>query len=397
MIKNKTVLAVILLLALIPLTASATLTRVIGMGGEGAGYIIKDASNPGIWPQLVKNYPNLAGAEFYSAANGWDFQKAYINYNMGDDKCVLQFSLDKIPGRKYTMAPDALDDLEGTYNRLNVIWGRKMGELKVGLALNYTGKSMETEETAAGADDAYKASYSTYGLRAGVTALEEKLDLALGFEIASFSEDVGGTTVWENDGSMSLAFAGRYWYKANDHYALIPNLKFSMMKDAGKADNETAARTVTEVALGCGNNWKPVDNMLAIWEVGVLSQNDKVEGTAGDVSDEFKNTQFNIYWRLGFESKIFDWLNGRFGAERTWRSMTKEWTTDPSGDWVEASGKPKYGVPVTNTYLGATAHWNRLWLDFLVAPQFMANGPYFISGEETNIFSKVSLFYKFSE
>lgn len=385
MIKNKTVLAVILLLALVPLVANATVTRVIGMGGVGAGYIIKDASNPGIWPQLVKNYPNLAGAEFYPMGGIWDFQKAYINYNFGEEKCVLHFALDKDRSAKYTAGPDVLDDVEGAYNRLNIIYGRKMGEVKIGLGLNYAGKSAEIE--AVDSDPAEEASYSAYGVRLGVTALEDKLDLALGVEMANFSHDVGGSTVWENDGSMSLGFAGRYWYVLSDNYSLIPNAKFSTMKDAGKADNSSSGETYTEFGVGLGNNWKPVENMLAIFEVGVLSQSEKMESEASGVSSEATDSQFNIYWRLGFESKIFGWLNGRFGAERSWASITEE----------SMDGKPKYGTAFTSTYLGATAHWNRLWLDFLVAPQFMANGPYFISGEETNLFTRASLFYKFNE
>jgi hypothetical protein len=387
MSKNKTILAVILLLALIPLTANATITRVIGLGGENANYIIKDAYNPNIWPQLLREWPNLAGGEFYTGANGWDFQKAYINYDFGEDKCVMQIALDKEPGRKYGMAPDDLDLLAaGPYNRLSVAVGRPVGDLLLGVGVNYTGKSYKSD--AYGTVPAYDISYATYGIRLGASALEKKLDLALDVEIASFSEDTSGTTMIDNDNSMSMGFAGRYWYKASDTYALIPNAKFSMMKDAKKeGDHNGDSHTTTTFGVGIGNNWTPVDNMLAIFELGIMSTSMKSEPMVNDVTTETTNSEMDIYWRLGFETKIFGWLDGRLGAERFWQSMTKE-------SW---SGKPDIGTNVTATYLGATAHWNRLNLDLLIAPAFMQHGPYFLSGVGGQTFERVSLKYDFNQ
>ncbi|MBU0507926.1 hypothetical protein KKH27_03690 [bacterium] len=457
MSKNKTILVVIFLLALIPLTANASITRVIGFGGSDAVFIIRDAFTPSVWPQLVVDYPRLAGAEFGSFVSGytadyvpissWGFTKAYINYDFGPGKSVVHFGLDKGVNPRYSQGPRRLLLTEGGYNRLSFIYGRPLGDMKVGLAINYTGKSSEKDvetaiDTVHSIKDQFEASYSTYGARFGLTALENKLDLALGVEFVSFSDDglqgeirsfdtTRSKSTWENDGSMSLSFVGRYWCHVNDQYSLIPNLRYSMMKDAGKGDwnNEyfdapvysgsmetgSMGNTVTEFALGMGNNWKPVENVLAVFEVGILSQTNKYEESYTErntwthsgldttirsdtsYSKDFSNSLFNVYWRLGFETKIFDWLNGRFGAERTWKSLTKEWTVDQYNQVVEASGKPKYGTAITNTYLGATVHWNRLYIDLLVEPMFMRNGPYFISGQSTDIFSRVSLFYKFKE
>jgi hypothetical protein len=387
MSKKTTILAVILLLALIPLTANATITRVMGMGGTGAAYIIKDAYTPNIWPQLIRNYASIAGGEFYTATNGWDFQKAYVNYDFGEDKCAFQFSLDKIPGRTYTMAPADLDAVAGTYNRLSFIIGRPMGDLLVGLSFNYTGKSYKADSVSATVP-AYDISYSTFGGRLGVSALEKKLDVAVGFDFASFSEKEGGKTVLDNDGSMSIGFVGRYWYTANERYALIPNIKFSYVKDAGKADSDNSeALTTTMFGVGIGNNWRPVDNLLSIFELGIMSSSTKDELKVSGTSSSTTDSDFDVYWRLGFESKIFGWLDGRFGAERAWRSLSYE----------SMPGKPDVGTANTSTYLGATAHWNRFYLDLLVEPMFLKNGPYFISGQCTDLFSRVSLWYHFAE
>jgi hypothetical protein len=373
---KKTLFILLLVCIIVPFTAQATVTRVMGLGGTDANYIIKDAFNPSVWPQLIRNYPNLAGGEFSSMS----FQKAYVNYDMGSDKCAFQISLDRTTAPKYTMGPD-LTETGGGYNKLNVIWGRKFSDMLFGVGLSYAGKSLKYD--AVGEDPSRDASYMNVGLNLGVTALEQKLDASLLVDFASFSDKVGGTKVLDNDGSMTIGLAARYWHKVNDRYALIPNLKFRNMKDSNKDSNGNKhGSTNTMFALGCGNNWTPVEDMLAIFELGIMSDTDK-----GTESGAKKVSEFDVYWRLGFESKIFDWLNGRIGAERNWVYGTDE----------TIQGKPKYGTNVTSTYLGATMHWNRLYLDVLVEPAFLQNGPNFISGKTTDMFSQVSLKYDFNK
>jgi hypothetical protein len=388
MTTSKKVLVAFLLFALIPLTAQATITRVIGMGGFDAKYILHDANTPTVWPQLVRNYANLAGAEI----SGNDFQKAYVNYDFGGEKSAIQISLDKSNSPMFLAGPEFPNSVGGGYNKLNFIYGRPMGDdMLIGLALNYAGKSFKQDENGPGGKK--DISYSVIGLNLGWTGLEKKLDLALGFDFASFSDKEGGNEVNKNDGSMDISFAGRYWYQANDKYALIPNIKFMNKKDAYKDPSASATEkgslTTTMFALGVGNNWTPVEDMLSIFEVGLKSTNDKYEETtAGTAAPAAKETETDIYWRLGFETKIFEWLNGRLGAERNWESLKDE----------TALGKPETGTNVTATYLGASAHWNRLHLDLLVQPAFLQKGPYFISGAGSDgMFSQVSLWYDFNK
>ncbi|MFZ5432894.1 MAG: hypothetical protein ACOZB3_03880 [Calditrichota bacterium] len=392
MFKAKNLFVVILILALIPLTASATITRVIGMGGAGANYILKDAANPGIWPQLVAEYPNLAGGEFYAADGSWDFHKAYVNYKPGDP-CVLKFELDNLMTPHYMMSPVFPDEAIGGYNRLNITYGRTLNDMLIGLTLNYAAKSYKETE----GDNKADISYSTIGANLGLTALEKKLDLALGFETASWSDKQGSTTVNESDGAMALSFAGRYWYNVNERYDLIPTLRFATMKDGAKYGDDTEALTTTAFVLSVGNNWRPVEDMLSIFELGVQSVSEKAEAKYGGVSTDLTNSELDIYWRLGFESKIFGWLNGRFGAERSWAMGGLEWYYDDNTGLTEFPGKPDIGTSLTNLYLGATAHWNRLYLDLLVEPMFLHNGPYFVTGDETyGMFGRVSLKYDFN-
>jgi hypothetical protein len=373
---KKAIYLLLLVCIIVPFTAQATVTRVIGLGGSDANFIVKDAYNPSIWPQLIREYPNLAGGEFSAE----EFQKAYINYDMGSDKCAFQISLDRSTSPRYSSGPD-LSMVGGGYNKLSLIWGRKLQDMLIGVGLNYAGKSLKYD--AVGEDPSRDASYTNIGLNLGLTALEKKLDASIGIDFASFSDKVGGTKVLDNDGSMTIGLAGRYWMKMSDRYALIPNIKFVNMKDS-KKDNagNKSGYTNTMFALGIGNNWTPVEDMLAIFELGLMSNN--LKGTASGAA---KDTEMDIYWRLGFETKIFTWLDGRFGAERNWVYETNE----------TIQGKPKIGTNLTSTYLGASMHWNRLHLDVLVQPAFLQNGPNFISGKTTDIFNQVSLKYDFNK
>jgi hypothetical protein len=389
MFKSKSIFVAVIILALIPLTASATITRVIGMGGEEAVYVMKDSYGANVYPQLIVNYPNLAVAEFWSSAGGWDFQKAYIDYGFGEDKCVLQFALDKLPGKTYAFGPELLDDVEGNYSRLSIIYGRPMGEMKIGLSFKYDSKSYKSEAVAGPpAVPALDASYSVIGLRAGVTAMENKLDVAAGFEMASYSADSPGVDAYESDGASAFSFVGRYWYDYSETNWLIPNLRFSSKKDGYTEGSDAESMTSTVFALGLGHNWYPIKNTLVLTDVGFKSHGMTYERTlGGTTSPDATDSHSDIYWRIGCESKVFNWLTGRFGAARFWDSAKYE----------SQLGKPEISSSMTYTYLGATMNWNKMYIDVLVNPSFLGYGPNFLSGYDDDIFTRVSLRYVFDK
>jgi hypothetical protein len=400
---KKIILAAILLCTLIPFAAQATVTRVIGLGGENANYIIKDAYNPTIWPQLVLDWPNLAGAEFYTPGDNY-FEKAYVNYKFSEDNGVLQFSLDRNSGLRsqfglgaigavgtytYTEAPVPTDPtgtpINNPASKFSAIYGRRFGDLKAGLQLVMAERS-STYKSGTNTD---KTNNMLIGFNLGLSALEDKLDMSLGYDMVSFKQEAGGATTVENDGSMALNLAARYWYDVNTKYALIPNFRFLTLKDAWKATNTGEAYTYTDIKLGVGNNWTPVEDMLAIFELGIDLRSKKLEDKTVTPSVTVKdNGNYFPYWRVGFESVVFPWLKGRLGAERGWIAETSD----------AKPAEPEASYSATYTYLGATAHWNRLYLDLLVAPDFIQNGPDFVSGAATApLFSRVSLKYNFNQ
>jgi hypothetical protein len=371
--------ALVLAVVALPMTANATITRTIGMGGVGANYIIKDAYNTSIWPQLIRHYGKQAGAEFYSM-DGWDMQKAYVIYDFGDGKSALMLALDKDESRDYGFLADTelstLDAVPGGYNKLNVTYGRPMGEdMLVGAAISFAGKSYKTNEDGGNFDD----SYSSFGLKLGLTAMEDKLDVGLGFSAGSYTVKHGGTTLAEADGASSIGLFGRYWYEASENYTIVPNIGIAAHTDNAKFGDAKSEYSESMVRLGLGNNWTPLDNFLSIAELGIMMVDETMKPDGGD---EVSDSEADIYWRLGVESKIiFPWLKGRIGAERNWVGATTE----------SMPGQPEWSSSMTMTYLGATVNWHRFQGDFLVNPSFIGYGPNFVSGYDDMIFTRASI------
>ena len=409
MLKSKNFFVCLLVaLALLTTMANATVSRLEGLGGSGDPYwwglpgnifVLHDAATPGIWPQLIQQYPNLAGGEFGYDMDTWDLQKVYVNYSWSEKKAALQFALDKPYSDRYTMMPQVYDlrfyptptSTNAIPGRLNATFGCKLGDdMLIGGNLSYFGHSYE--------DETYDLSGSIIGVKVGLSGIgDHQWDAVVGVELPSFKNDSSGTSLTENNGSMGVHFAGRYWWDYSEKTALIPNVRFNMYKDAAKTSVTGVGDfedniTNTQIAIGAGHNWWPVENALVLSDIGIVFNTSKEEYVApGASSDETWKANVLPYWRIGFETSIFSWLDGRLGAERAWLGL------DYKDTGQTPTFNPKSSTSVTSTFLGATAHWNRMIFDLVVHPNFIGNGPNFISGANSGqMFTRVSLKYDFN-
>ncbi len=397
---KKIFVCLLLVAALVPMAANATVSRLEGLGGSGDIYwwntpgnvfVLHDAATPSIWPQLVQQYPNLAGGEFHDGTGAWDLEKVYVNYSWGEKKAALQFILDRYNSTRYfntAFAPNP-----GVPNKLMLNYGRKLGEdMLLGVGLSYAGWSSEVKDDPNVTGEATTQSASVIGLKVGLSGVgDREWDAVVGIELPSFTNEIDGVTAAENDGSMGIHFAGRYWWNYDEKAALVPNVRFNMAKDGAtyKTTPETAASvTHTQIAVGAGHNWWPVENALVLFDFGIALQTDKWEFTpaGGDYDDK---DNYLPYWRLGFETTVFSWLDGRLGAERNWVSMSETGDARPT--------EPGSSTSVTNTFVGATAHWNRMVLDMVMNPGWFQDGPYFISGMGNTLLYRLSLKYDFNQ
>ena len=392
---KKFFVCMLLALAMLPMIANATVSRLEGLGATGDGYwwgtpgnvfVLHDAATPAIWPQLVQQYPNLAGGEFHDGTGAWDLEKVYVNYSWGEKKAALQFALDKYRSDRYTMMPDPLSD-GGVPSRLNINYGRKLGEsMLLGVGLSYWSDSEK--------DTAHEQSASIIGFKVGLSGTgETEWDAVVGLEMPGWTDDNNAGTVSENDGSMGIHAAGRFWWNYSETASLVPNLRINMLTDAAKGSGSpapTMSASHTQIGVGAGHNWWPVENTLVLFDFGILLQSNSYEFTPTPPSMDY-DVSINAlpYWRLGFETTVFSWLDGRLGAERGW------WSYSESGD-----GRPmeeEYSTSMTNTFVGATAHWNRMVLDMVMNPGWFEDGPNFISGMSNTLLYRLSLKYDFNQ
>jgi hypothetical protein len=382
---------------LIPVVSNATVSRYLGVGGAGTQFIIYDASNPGIYPSLTTKWTKLLGAEFGTATGAWDNFLVYSVWDFGEGKSVIKFVLDKTSTSVFDVnslgvfALPTGGNLGGSFHQLNILYGRPMGDVDVGLGLRFEGKAMESDLLTTATDDDLTSSYSSFGATFGVTALEKKLDAALAVDFAGFSREMGPTTTVENDGSMQISVLARYWHAYSSTSTLVPHFRFVSHNLGWTTDDGTTttnlANSWTDIVLGLGHNWRPLPNTLVVFEVGL----DLMGMTYDNGTDETTDTRTDIYWRAGGETRINSWLWGRMGAVRQWSGNVDE--TVIGADTFEST----MNYTTTSTYLGATTHWNRLHIDFLVMPDFLRFGPDFIGGGTNGVTSRLSLKFEFDE
>ena len=388
---------------LIPAVSNATVSRYMGLGGPGTNFIVYDASNPGMYPSLTHKYQKLWGIEYGGTGSAWDHTAVWGVWDF-DEKCALKIVLDSSPSSMFNVnsigvfdAPVDFDPqvtgIEHKFHMLNVVYGRPLGDdLDFGLGLRYEGKSFDSEGVTTATTDDLEASYSAFGLTFGITALEKKLDAALAIDFGGFSRDVAGETAIENDGSMRFSLQGRYWHKYSDAATLVPHLRFLSHKLGAEYTAGTtttaASTTTTDLIIGLGHNWRPVENSLIIFELGFQTYAvEEDDGTNTETDGRCDN-----YWRAGAETVINGWLKGRLGAVRQWHSFMDEYNDGTNTFETTA------GFSTTTIFCGGTFYYKRLFIDFLVQPDFLKYGPAFIGGENSaGLATKVSMFYNFKK
>jgi hypothetical protein len=276
--------------------------------------------------------------------------------------------------------------------------------------------------------------------------MEKKLELAVGLAMTSWTDkeyyiDYFHTvpdTIYGDyskpDGNIDLTFNARYWMDPMGKYTLIPHFSFVSSKQGldyhpGRMDSafydvqSIVYRTNTVYEdkysgfnLGLGMNYEASEKVLVVGDIGMWLETDKekesyqftdvvdIDGTptlvAVDTTLEDKWNWTSLpYFRLGIDAEVFKWLDLRAGVETWWVGRKYQPAKDSYEYVYEGMIERKIGDVETDTYLGAGFHWNNLTLDAQMDPQFLTNGPYFISGDNEDGYSdfawRLSLIYGF--
>jgi hypothetical protein len=377
--------AVVLLLAA---SVTATETRVTTLGNTNT--VLLDEENIWLFPSRVFDYPRLAVGEVGQDAASNDFTRFGIHWEFSKRKpFVLGTYFSNLPA----VVPDdlnggALVDFDSTLmdnRRIDLFYARQLGTYTGGMRFSYLHSANEVDNT----DDRSKECFSFYDFDFGVTPKTGKWDLALNLGLGTFAdEDADGNDETAADGYWEFSLMGRYFHSMGQNYVFIPHFAFMTAKrgakyyaldgDVGDLDLVEENKRTTLV-LGCGLNWEPSANVLAVGDVGFRYSKYSQEQNFGNATVETDiSDHWFPYFRLGLDAQVFSWVDVRLGTSSYWTSNTRE---VDNGNTTTKLGK---SYADNDTYLGLGFHFGRFHIDTYTDPDILLRGFEFINGDDTN-------------
>jgi len=416
--------------------AFATDTRVETMGMGNLNYfydqstvtnsVLKDDANIWLYPSTINNYPNLFAAEitantyYYSKDVYSDLPLFKVGANLqggGEDApFVIGAYFSTVPYYHYLAPFDPPGDyfFNERNQRIDLFYGRNLGDIPFGINFQFYNSGYKNED--ADETDNYEQSLSRYELSLGISPMEGKADLAVGVAMTTWTDKdyQGGPAaivdLTEPDGNMAFFARGRYWMDPMDKFTFVPHFTF-MYDKHGRKDNYydgsawtleyTVSDKMTTIDLGLGMNYDASEDVLVAGDFGFAFVTDKYEYVDAETADNNWNDKTTVmglpYFRLGLDAYVFKWLDVRCGVASIWLRDKYEYEENDNADAAE---KRTTSVPHTETFLGAGFHWGNLMIDASIDPSFLTNGPYFLTGDNTNDMyngwsSRVSVLYNF--
>ncbi len=385
--KNRILISAVLIL-LMAASAMATETRVKTLGNTNT--VLLDEENIWLFPSRLYDYPDLTVGEVGQDAASNDFTRLGIHWEFGKKKpFVLGTYFSDLP----SVEPDGLDgfplvnfDFDLLDNRrIDLFYARQISGMTGGLRFSYIHSSTEGESPG----NQLKECFSYYDFDLGVTPASGKWDLAFNFGLGTFAdEDADGNDETSPDGYWDLSVMGRYFYRMDQQYVFVPHFAFMTSKHGAEyfaldedVDDldlvEENKRTTLE--FGCGLNYEPSANVLAVADIGFRYSSFSSEADSGNVivNTDITDTWFP-YFRIGLDAQVFSWMDIRLGATSNWASQTTE---VDDGDRVTKFSNSQAD---NETYLGMGFHFGNFHIDTYTDPDMLLRGFEFINGDDAN-------------
>lgn len=365
--------------------AMATNTRVNTMGYNNM--IVIDDANIEIFPGRLIEFSNLAIGEFNSS-DFRDFGMIWkvaekSNWNMGAFFTTQTGLGDFNSVPNFGLYPTSFND------RITLYYGREMGSNKLGFKFEYMNAGYEETDTlSTNNDETEKLNHMEFTF--GLTEGSGQWDVAANIGFGSFTNEINDSIQNEADGISNLGLVGRYFMVKNPNYTLVPHAGFSTDKFGWKdvVGDLAESYKMTYIELGCGFNFTPSNNVLAVLDVGVAIESEKYEFTTAGVTDEDKYTTTTLpYFKLGLDAEVFKWLDVRFGMQSDWHREKDEINYNNLNEW-------KYNYVNNQSIVGLGFHWNRLHIDTEANPDFFIEGPDFLSGADEDMAFALSVLYE---
>lgn len=378
-----------------------TETRTLTMGDNNL--ILLDEDNIFLFPSRIAEYQNVAVGDFSTD----DFRRLGIHWKFGEKK---PFVLGTYFENNSPVYPDNLsggmlvpfDSTLLSNRRINLIYGRLLGEYEVGLGLNLIHSSRTNDSPG----DQAKESFSFYDFSASITPKEGKYDAAASIGLGTFTDkNAGGQNESKPKGYVDFSLLGRYFLKQNEtnvwilHGGLMlanHGADFYTLDSKTDLDLDLSQKNhLTAVDVGIGLNYEPSANVLAVADFGlryskVKQQNDTANGYAAVIDVERVNSTTTVpYFKVGIDAEVFNWMDVRFGATSYWDNNSIE--RSPLTPLTRTQSK--FRIADNATYLGLGFRWGKLHVDTYTDPKLFLDGFNFISGDTTSMNFQISALY----
>ena len=399
---KKMLTVALMMLLMMSINAFASETRVMTMGHNNT--ILLDDANIWEFPSRINDYPNLAVGEFsiYDGDNG--FGNFGIHWKFGDDNnwvlgTYVSTYAPWVPQRIFTggypydyrLIPFDNNFSAWDNRGINLFFGYKMDAMNFGIGLATYGSAFKTDNT----NDEREESFAYYDLSLGMTEESNQLDVTMNIGIGTFTDkDANGDTEYESDGFLDFGLNGRIFFQTFDKVTLVPHFEFGYcnrgIKHAEYTDY-TFSQTGIDLDLGCGLNFTPATNVLAVLDFGfaldVISEEEDFGGTSK--TEKAEANVYLPYINIGMDADVFKWMDIRFGATHSNKGYGYAETIEPSDE--EKNGK---GYAENATYLGFGFHWGRLHVDTYTDPGMFLKGFNFLSGANNDMNFQISATYE---
>jgi len=316
---------------------------------------------------------------------------------------------------------------------IQLYFGMKMGGMALGLSLYRSGFSQLNDGAGTdplgsviGAKKKSDFSDGQTGLKLGVLMGENTnlmIDGSVLFRINSVSYDFTDADTGAALKALSISATGieigvqgRAFYKMSDKLTLVPLVRFytfgyepeyTSTPAANPANTKPNKYGRTEIEVGVGANTKISSSTVS---VGVSFQSIVLTNDAtnlvGSVLNTTKQSQSMTDLpkvNIGAEIPFNSWLTGRIGYFRrfTTTTVTVEAPSPVAKTEVSMSSQTAYNPNLGRTAaeqelsFGLGLNFGGLSLNGYLADQFLADGPFIISGKARDLFGVLSLSFKF--
>lgn len=361
-------------------SASDVRTETLG----NSNFFIQDDNNIWLFPATILDNSDLflfsLGGEVTPETGESDFlssalfalpNRAVFGASFSDDKAKIQYA---------PFNPN---------HQSHLFYGRRFGKNK--FAIRFSRYAQKSTISTSLNRSAYKNDLEIgIGSNSGKGWLS---DLTIRLTKHGFNESRRGEKLREPDGTVAYGLRARGFISLSDEVNLVPLFTFNKGTNGVRffssgIESSFEKQKSLLARLGLGFNIAYSEDLFVIAHASLIYS--KIDHDRGTTSDSF-NSQI-VTWNLpsiglGVERLVTRWLVLRAGATAKWTLIDEE----------QADGAVSIKSSSSQTFqsFGLALKHDGFQLDLAINSEAIEVGPYFLTGYELPLFSKVTVFYKF--